>query len=168
MAYTTKDLERLSLIERVDIINELLEESSLKKLLESHVMIKKAKLKELLKPYEYNHETRQFELLDVVESSINEQQIEVEQDQTVALLGDIKEILLQMSDKMTTTSSHPTIVSDSRLSIVKSNGDKLVTRSFKIYEKINDRLKQATKESDLTQQQIFNSLLDKALRELGY
>lgn len=168
MAYTIKDLERLSLVERVDVINELLEESSLKKLLETHVTMSKGKLKQLLKPYEYNTDTRQFELLEVMESSENEQQIEVEQDQTVALLGDIKEILLQMSDKMTTTSSHPTIVSDSRLSIVKSNGDKLVTRSFKIYEKINDRLKQATKESDLTQQQIFNSLLDKALRELGY
>lgn len=167
MAYTTKDLERLSLIERVDIINELLEESSLKKLLENHVTMSKGKLKQLLKPYEYNIETRQFELLDVVESSINDQQIEVEQDQTVALLGDIKEILLQMSDKMTTTSSQ-TIVTDSRLNIVKSNGDKLVTRSFKIYEKINDRLKLATKESDLTQQQLFNAILDKGLRELGF
>lgn len=167
MAYTIKDLERLSLVERVDVINELLEDSSLKKLLETHVTMSKGKLKQLLKPYEYNIETRQFELLEVVEPSVNDQQIEVEQDSTVALLGDIKEILLQMSDKMN-TSSHPTIVSDSRLSIVKSNGDKLVTRSFKIYEKINDRLKQATKESDLTQQQLFNSLLDKALRELGY
>lgn len=164
MAYTTKDLERLSLIERVDIINELLEESSLKKLLENHLTMSKGKLKQLLKPYEYNQETRQFELLEVVESSVNEQQIEVEHDPTVALLGDIKEILLQMSDKMTT----PTVVTDSRLNIVKSNGDKLVTRSFKIYDKINDRLKQATKESDLTQQQLFNALLDKALRELGY
>lgn len=167
MAYTTKDLERLSLVERVEVINELLEESSLKKLLETHVTMSKGKLKQLLKPYEYNIETRQFELLEVVEPSVNEQQIEVEQDPTVALLGDIKEILLQMSDKMTTTSSQ-TIVTDSRLNIVKSNGDKLVTRSFKIYEKINDRLKQATKESDLTQQQLFNALLDKALRELGF
>ena len=166
MAYTIKDLERLSLVERVDVINELLEDSSLKKLLENHLTMSKGKLKQLLKPYEYNTETRQFELLEVMESSENEQQIEVEHDPTVALLGDIKEILLQMSDKMTTPSQ--TIVTDSRLSIVKSKGDKLVTRSFKIYDTINDRLKQATKESDLTQQQIFNSLLDKALRELGY
>lgn len=165
MAYTTKDLEQMTLVERVDVINELLEESSLKKLLENHVTMSKGKLKQLLKPYEYNIETRQFELLEVVESSVSEQQIE-EHDPTVALLGDIKEILLQMSDKMTTTSQ--TIVTDSRLNIVKSNGDKLVTRSFKIYDKINDRLKQATKESDLTQQQLFNALLDKALRELGY
>lgn len=164
MAYTIKDLERLTLVERVDVINELLEESSLKKLLETHVTMSKGKLKQLLKPYEYNIETRQFELLEVVEPSVNEQQIEVEHDPTVALLGDIKEILLQMSDKMTT----PTVVTDSRLNIVKSNGDKLVTRSFKIYDKINDRLKQATKESDLTQQQLFNALLDKALRELGF
>ena len=134
MAYTTKDLERLELIERVEVINELLEDSSLKKLLENHLTMSKGKLKQLLKPYEYNIETRQFELL------------EVEQDSTVALLGDIKEILLQMSDKMTTSSQ--TIVTDSRLSIVKSKGDKLVTRSFKIYDTINDRLKQATKESD--------------------
>lgn len=167
MAYTTKELEQMTLVERVDVINELLEDSSLKKLLETHVTMSKGKLKQLLKPYEYNIETRQFELLDVVESSVSEQQIEVEHDPTVALLGDIKEILLQMSDKMTTT-PHPTIVTDSRLNIVKSNGDKLVTRSFKIYDKINDRLKQATKESDLTQQQLFNALLDKALRELGF
>lgn len=164
MAYTTKDLERLSLVERVDVINELLEDSSLKKLLENHLTMSKGKLKQLLKPYEYNTETRQFELLEVMESSENEQQIEVEHDPTVALLGDIKEILLQMSDKMTT----PTVVTDSRLSIVKSKGDKLVTRSFKIYDTINDRLKQATKESDLTQQQIFNAILDKGLRELGF
>ena len=164
MAYTIKDLERLSLVERVDVINELLEDSSLKKLLENHLTMSKGKLKQLLKPYEYNTETRQFELLEVMESSENEQQIEVEHDPTVALLGDIKEILLQMSDKMTT----PTIVTDSRLNIVKSKGDKLVTRSFKIYDTINDRLKQATKESDLTQQQIFNAILDKGLRELGF
>lgn len=166
MAYTTKELEQMTLVERVDVINELLEDSSLKKLLENHLTMSKGKLKQLLKPYEYNIDTRQFELLEVVEPSVNDQQIEVEQDQTVALLGDIKEILLQMSDKMTTSSQ--TIVTDSRLNIVKSNGDKLVTRSFKIYEKINDRLKQATKESDLTQQQIFNAILDKGLRELGF
>lgn len=166
MAYTTKDLEQMKLIERVDVINELLEDSSLKKLLENHLTMSKGKLKQLLKPYEYNIETRQFELLEVVDSSVSEQQIVVEHDSTVALLGDIKEILLQMSDKMTTSSQ--TIVTDSRLNIVKSNGDKLVTRSFKIYEKINDRLKQATKESDLTQQQLFNAILDKGLRELGF
>ena len=166
MAYTTKELEQMTLVERVDVINELLEDSSLKKLLETHVTMSKGKLKQLLKPYEYNQNTRQFELLEVVEPSVNEQQIVVEHDSTVALLGDIKEILLQMSDKMATP--HPTIVTDSRLNIVKSNGDKLVTRSFKIYEKINDRLKLATKESDLTQQQIFNAILDKGLRELGF
>lgn len=166
MAYTTKELEQMTLVERVDVINELLEDSSLKKLLENHLTMSKGKLKQLLKPYEYNIETRQFELLEVVEPSVNDQQIEVEQDPTVALLGDIKEILLQMSDKMTTP--QPTIVTDSRLNIVKSKGDKLVTRSFKIYDTINDRLKQATKESDLTQQQIFNAILDKGLRELGF
>ncbi len=46
--------------------------------------------------------------------------------------------------------------------------DELVTRSFKIYDSINERLKLATKNSELNQQQLFNKLLHQALRDLGF
>lgn len=49
-----------------------------------------------------------------------------------------------------------------------NESDELKIRSFKIYESINERLKKATKNSYLNQQQLFNSLLDKALKEFGW
>ena len=69
MKYTEEELLKLELHQRVTTINELLEGSSLKKLLLNDVAVSKGKLKQLLKPYEYNADTKQFELLEVTETS---------------------------------------------------------------------------------------------------
>lgn len=177
MKYTEEELLKLELYQRVTIMNELLEGSSLKKLLLNDVSVSKGKLKQLLKPYEYNADTKQFELPQVTETSDNELQSESQDNSVFELLCDIKnlmqtsvdyqrennEFMLQLvTDKVTT-------IEYDEVRLYKTlKGDKLVTRSFKIYDSINERLKLATKSSDLNQQQLFNTLIDKALRELGF
>ena len=49
-------------------------------------------------------------------------------------------------------------------------GSRLLTnvKVAEYVDSINERLKLATKNSDLNQQQLFNSLLDKALMDLGW
>lgn len=180
MKYTGKELEELGLIERVMIINEMLDGSSLKKLLSNDVMVSKGKLKQLLKPYEYNADTKRFELSEVTEmsgdKSDNELRSELQENGVFELLYNIEtlmqtsvnyqrehnELMLQLvTDKVT-------IVEREEFRLYKTlTNDKLITRSFKIYESINERLKRATKNSDMNQQQLFNSLLDKALRDIG-
>ncbi len=228
MKYTEEELLKLELHQRVMTINELLEGSSLKKLLLNDVAVSKGKLKQklkqLLKPYEYNADTKQFELPQVTETSDNELQSESQDNSVFELLCDIKnlmqtsvdyqrennEFMLQLvTDKVTTieydevrlyktlkgdkcdiknlmqtsvdyqrennefmlqlvTDKVTTIEYDEVRLYKTLKGDKLVTRSFKIYDSINERLKLATKSSDLNQQQLFNTLIDKALRELGF
>ncbi len=73
------------------------------------------------------------------------------------------EFMLQMISNKSTSIEQ----SDIRLYKTLSN-DELITRSFKIYDSINERLKLATKSSDLNQQQLFNALLDKGLKDLGF
>lgn len=181
MKYTEEELLKLELHQRVTTINELLEGSSLKKLLLNDVAVSKGKLKQLLKPYEYNADTKQFELLEVTETSDNESYNELQsesQDNSVfELLYDIKtlmqtsvnyqrehnEFMLQLVTDKVTTIEHDEVRLYKAL-----KGDELVTRSFKIYDSINERLKLATKNSDMNQQQLFNALMDKALRELGF
>nr|CDL65951.1 unnamed protein product [uncultured bacterium] len=181
MKYTEEELLKLELHQRVMTINELLEGSSLKKLLLNDVAVSKGKLKQLLKPYEYNVDTKQFELLEITETSDNESgnelQSESQDNSVVELLYDIKtlmqisvnyqrecnEFMLQMISNKSTSIEQ----SDIRLYKTLSN-DELITRSFKIYDSINERLKLATKSSDLNQQQLFNMLLDKALKEIGW
>lgn len=176
MKYTEEELLKLELHQRVMTINELLEGSSLKKLLLNDVAVSKGKLKQLLKPYEYNVDTKQFELLEITETSDNELQSESQDNSVVELLYDIKtlmqmslnyqrecnEFMLQLVTDKVTTIEHDEV---SLYKVLK--GDKLVTRSFKIYDSINERLKLATKSSDLNQQQLFNALLDKGLKDLG-
>lgn len=177
MKYTEEELLKLELYQRVTIMNELLEGSSLKKLLLNDVSVSKGKLKQLLKPYEYNADTKQFELPQVTETSDNELQSESQDNSVFELLCDIKnlmqtsvdyqrennEFMLQLvTDKVTT-------IEYDEVRLYKTlKGDKLVTRSFKIYDSINERLKLATKSSDLNQQQLFNALLDKGLKDLGF
>lgn len=181
MKYTEEELLKLELHQRVMTINELLEGSSLKKLLLNDVAVSKGKLKQLLKPYEYNVDTKQFELLEITETSDNESgnelQSESQDNSVVELLYDIKtlmqisvnyqrecnEFMLQMISNKSTSIEQ----SDIRLYKTLSN-DELITRSFKIYDSINERLKLATKSSDLNQQQLFNMLLDKALKKIGW
>lgn len=181
MKYTEEELLKLELHQRVMTINELLEGSSLKKLLLNDVAVSKGKLKQLLKPYEYNVDTKQFELLEITETSDNESgnelQSESQDNSVVELLYDIKtlmqmsvnyqrecnEFMLQMISNKSTSIEQ----SDIRLYKTLSN-DELITRSFKIYDSINERLKLATKSSDLNQQQLFNALLDKGLKDLGF
>lgn len=181
MKYTEEELLKLELHQRVMTINELLEGSSLKKLLLNDVAVSKGKLKQLLKPYEYNVDTKQFELLEITETSDNESgnelQSESQDNSVVELLYDIKtlmqmsvnyqrecnEFMLQMISNKSTSIEQ----SDIRLYKTLSN-DELITRSFKIYDSINERLKLATKSSDLNQQQLFNMLMDKALKDIGW
>lgn len=104
-------------------------------------------------------------MIDIKELSENDQQIEVEQDPTVVLLSDIKEILSQMSkDMLQITQGNQS----QGVEMYKSQEDELISRSFRIYHNINERLKIATKGSEMNQQQLFNALLDKGLKELGY
>lgn len=104
-------------------------------------------------------------MIDIKELSENDQQIEVEQDPTVVLLSDIKEILSQMSkDMLQITQGNQS----QGVEMYKSQEDELISRSFRIYNNINERLKIATKGSEMNQQQLFNALLDKGLKELGY
>lgn len=181
MKYTEEELLKLELHQRVMTINELLKGSSLKKLLLNDVAVSKGKLKQLLKPYEYNVDTKQFELLEITEisdnESVNELQSESQDNSVVELLYDIKtlmqmslnyqqehnEFMLQLVTDKVTTIEHDEV---SLYKVLK--GDKLVTRSFKIYDSINERLKLATKSSDMNQQQLFNALLDKGLKDLGF
>ena len=181
MKYTGKELEELGLIERVMIINEMLDGSSLKKLLSNDVMVSKGKLKQLLKPYEYNADTKRFELSEVTEmsgdKSDNELRSESQENGVFELLCNI-ETLMQTSVNyqrehnelmLRLLADKVTIVESEEFKLYKTlTNDKLITRSFKIYESINERLKRATKNSAMNQQQLFNAIFDKGLRELGH
>lgn len=177
MKYTLQELEQLELLERVTIINKLLEGSSLRKLLSNSVTVSKGKLKQLLKPYDYNVETQQFELPEITETSDNELQSESQDNSVIELLIDIKS-LLQTSVKyqqvnndfmLDLVTNKVTNIECDKVSLYKpTKNDELITRSFKIYDSINERLKLATKSSDLNQQQLFNAIIDKGLRELGF
>lgn len=189
--YSNEFVTQLSFDERLNLVNNLLIGSSLKQVI-NNFEFSKGRLKELLKPYEYNVQTRQFELLEITESNINESKNNVEDsnndqlqnNSVVELLADIKSLLqnsyhqqemtnnfmLQIADDVSLIKEESSsTIQDSDLRTYKPRkDDELMTRSFKIYDSINERLKLATKNSDLNQQQLFNSLLDKALRDLGW
>lgn len=188
--YTRERMLQMTLEERVSLVNSMLQGSSLKQVINNFTVTKGA-LKELLKPYEYNVESRQFELLVVKDSNIQESRsnvsngdnVQSQNDSLIELLSDIKNLLqnsytqqeitnkfmLQIADDVSLIKEESSIIKDSGLRAYKPrNDDELMTRSFKIYDSINERLKSATKNSDLNQQQLFNSLLDKALMDLGW
>lgn len=170
---------QMALEERLNLVNNLLQDSSLKQVI-NHFTFSKGVLKEVLKPYEYNIDTRQFELLEFTNSNNDQSQ----NDSIVELLADIKSLLqnsyhqqemtnnfmLQIADDVSLIKEgSSSMIQDSDLRTYKPRkNDELMTRSFKIYDSINERLKLATKNSDLNQQQLFNSLLDKALMDLGW
>lgn len=180
--YSDNFVTQLPLEERVNLVNNLLIGSSLKKVTQ-YFEFSKGRLKELLKPYEYNADTKEFELSEVTRKSDNKPYSKSQDDRVIELLMDIRKVL-QNSYHQQEISNHFMLQMVDELSLIKEDtqatvdetglklfkplkGDELTTRSFKIYESINDRLKEATKNSDYNQQQIFNSLLDKALREIG-
>lgn len=190
--YSDKYISSLPLNERLDLVNSLLIGSSLKQVI-NYFEFSKGKLKELLKPYEYNVETKRFELLEVtdlvtdnnVEMTLNEvsksNYNKSNDNSVIELLADIKRLLqdsynqkeksnhimLQIADDITLLKETSPAVKESELKAFEpKSSDELITRSFKIYESINERLKKATKNSYLNQQQLLNSLLDKALREI--
>lgn len=180
--YSDDFVTQLTLQERVNLVNKLLIGSSLKKVI-NHFAFSKGRLKELLKPYEYNADTKEFELSEAIEKSDNKSYNKSQGNHIIELLMDIRKVLqnsyhqqeisnnfmLQMVDELSLIKEETqATVDETGLKLFKPlKDDELTTRSFKIYESINDRLKEATKNSDYNQQQIFNSLLDKALREIG-
>lgn len=181
--YSDDFVTQLTLEERVSLVNELLIGSSLKKVM-SCFGFSKGRLKELLKPYEYNVDAKEFKLLEVTEKSDNKSCSKSQDNYIIELLVDIKKVLrnsyyqqemsnnfmLQMIDELSLIKKETKVTLDETgLKLFKpEKGDELMTRSFKIYDSINERLKEATKNSDYNQQQLFNSLLDKALIESGY
>ncbi len=186
--YSRHDVLQMTLEERVNLVNSMLQDSSLKQVINNFTVTKGA-LKELLKPYEYNVSTRQFELLEVERCNIEESQSSVtdsnnnqsQNDNLIKLLSDIKNLLqdsyseqgltnnylLQIVDDISLIKKSAAMPSASDLELFEpvNENDELKIRSFKIYESINERLKKATKNSYLNQQQLFNSLLDKALKD---
>lgn len=181
MKYTLQELEQLELVERVTVINQLLEGSSLRKLLSNSVGVSKGKLKQLLKPYEYNVESQQFELLEITKisdkESDNELRDESQDNSVIELLINIKSLLQESVSYQQANNNFMLELVTNKVTNIKcdevnlykaTKDDELITRSFKIYDSINERLKLATRSSDLNQQQLFNALMDKALRELGF
>ncbi len=183
--YSDDFVTQLTLQERVNLVNNLLIGSSLKKVI-NHFAFSKGRLKELLKPYEYNMDTKKFELQLSSDSELLEDikfnDDELQEDSVVELLIDVKkilqksykqqkmsnEIMLQISDDLTTHKMNLAI-EESELKVFRARAnDELKIRSFKIYDSINERLKLATQNSDFNQQQLFNSLLDKALKDIGW
>lgn len=98
--YSREHMLQMRLEERVNLVNGILQGSSLKQVINNFTVTKGA-LKELLKPYDYNMETRQFELLEVKESNIEESRSNVtdsnnnqsQNDSLIKLLTDIKNLL---------------------------------------------------------------------------
>lgn len=187
--YSNEKMLQMTLEERLNLVNDLLQGSSLKQVI-NHFEFSKGRLKELLKPHKYNVETRQFELLGIADGNIeellndtsNSNNSQLQNDSVIELLSDIKSLLhdsyneqaitnnfmLQIADDVSLIKESSSIVRDSELKAFEPRyDDELMTRSFKIYDSINERLKKATKNSYLNQQQLFNSLLDKALRDMG-
>ena len=156
MVWNQHELSKLGLDDRVATINELItHEGNLNKLINSdNFKVSRGKLFELLRPYEYDKESHQF-----VKELTKTQPI----DPQVELLGDIKDIMLQLSRDVSQIKQQ-----NQSVKMYESQEDELISRSFRIYHNINERLKQATKSSDMNQQQLFNALLDKGLRELGH
>lgn len=156
MTWNQHELSKLGLDDRVATINELIKhEGNLNKLINSdNFKVSRGKLFELLRPYEYDKESHQF-----VKELPKIQPI----DPQVELLGDIKDIMLQLSRDVSQIKQQ-----NQSVKMYESQEDELISRSFRIYHNINERLKQATKSSDMNQQQLFNALLDKGLRELGH
>lgn len=156
MIWNQYELSKLELDERVATINELIKhEGNLSKLINSDSFkISKGTLFNLLLPYEYDKQTHQF---------VIDKDLKRECDEHLELLGDIKDIMLQIAMSVTTIQNQ-----NQSVKMYESQEDELVSRSFRIYNNINERLKLATKNSDMNQQQLFNALLDKGLKELGY
>ena len=156
MIWNQHELSKIGLDDRVATINELInQEGNLNKLINSdNFKVSRGKLFELLRPYEYDKESHQF-----VKELPKTQPL----DPQVELLGDIKDIMLQLSRDVSQIKQQ-----NQSVKMYESQEDELISRSFRIYHNINERLKQATKSSDMNQQQLFNTLLDKGLKELGY
>lgn len=156
MIWNQHELSKIGLDDRVATINELInQEGNLNKLINSdNFKVSRGKLFELLRPYEYDKESHQF-----VKELPKTQPL----DPQVELLGDIKDIILQLSRDVSQIKQQ-----NQSVKMYESQEDELISRSFRIYHNINERLKQATKSSDMNQQQLFNALLDKGLKELGY
>lgn len=156
MIWNQHELSKIGLDDRVATINELInQEGNLNKLINSdNFKVSRGKLFELLRPYEYDKESHQF-----VKELPKTQPL----DPQVELLGDIKDIMLQLSRDVSQIKQQ-----NQSVKMYESQEDELISRSFRIYHNINERLKQATKTSDMNQQQLFNALLDKGLKELGY
>ena len=156
MIWNQYELSKLELDERVATINELIKsEGNLSKLISSdNFKVSRGKLFELLRPYEYDKESHQF-----VKELPKTQPL----DPQVELLSDIKDIMLQLSKDVSQIKQQ-----NQSVKMYESQEDELISRSFRIYHNINERLKQATKSSDMNQQQLFNALLDKGLKELSY
>ncbi|MBC9704295.1 MAG: hypothetical protein H9W81_04610 [Enterococcus sp.] len=156
MIWNQHELSKIGLDDRVATINELInQEGNLNKLINSdNFKVSRGKLFELLRPYEYDKESHQF-----VKELPKTQPL----DPQVELLGDIKDIMLQLSRDVSQIKQQ-----NQSVKMYESQEDELISRSFRIYHNINERLKQATKSSDMNQQQLFNALLDKGLKELGY
>lgn len=156
MIWNQHELIKLELDERVATINELIKsEGNLNKLISSdNFKISKGTLFNLLLPYEYDKQTHQF---------VIDKDLKRECDEHLELLGDIKDIMLQIAMSVTSIQKQ-----NQSVTMYESQEDELVSRSFRIYNNINERLKLATKNSDMNQQQLFNALLDKGLKELGF
>ena len=163
-----KKLLQIPLNERVEFINERLKTKSLKQVV-SELECSKSALKEVLEPYQYDISVRRYELPKQVINSIKENK---NQEEITTLLLDIKD-LLQINNNYQKKLNETVTKLDTKNNSVEKKfktqpQDELITRSFKIYDSINERLKLATKNSELNQQQLFNKLLHQSLQEIGF
>ena len=163
-----KKMLQIPLNERVEFINERLKTKSLKQVV-SELECSKSALKEMLEPYQYDISVRRYELPKQVISSSKENK---NQEEITTLLFEIKE-LLQTNNNYQKKLNETVTKLDNKNNSVEKNfkpqpQDELITRSFKIYDSINERLKLATKNSELNQQKLFNKLLHQALQEIGF
>jgi len=158
---------QLSLEERVKVVNRELERKTLKQI-SSELEMNKVRIKEMLKPYQYNINTRRYELEKVLVTEAKE----IKNDEMIMLLSDIKNLLQNNNEyqkklnETVTKLATEQVVEEKKLKV--NPNDELMIRSFKIYGSVNERLKLATKNSELNQQQLFNSLLHQALQSIGF